>query len=183
MTTKTPLRSSPLVHILGLGLLLGLSLLIAKGPPTAGDEARRVIVTRNELAHLTAGFMRTWNREPTADELRGELEKFLGEEVLYHEALARGYDADDLAVRRAMQRKMEFLGESQVAAEPPTDVEIRAYFALRQENTEHPRSSASLRSTSIRKGGTTPSATRAWPSRRSGGRTRTERSSIAGETV
>jgi hypothetical protein len=97
-----------------------------------------VIVTRNDLAHLTAGFMRTWNREPTAEELRGELEKFLREEVLYREALVRGYDADDLVVRRAMQRKMEFLGESQVAAEPPTDEEIRAYFTLRQEKYRRP---------------------------------------------
>lgn len=138
MTTKTAIRSSPLVHILGLGLLLGLSLVIAKGPPTAGDEARRVMVTRNDLAHLTVGFMRTWNRAPTAEELRGELEKFIREEVLYREALARGYDTDDPVVRRAMQRKMEFLGESQVAAEPPTDEEIRAYFALRQEKYRTP---------------------------------------------
>ena len=82
MATTFSMRSNPLVHILAFGLLLGLSLLIAKGPPSSGDEARRVIVTRNDLAHLTAGFTRTWNREPTTEELRGKLEKFFREEVL-----------------------------------------------------------------------------------------------------
>jgi len=130
-----------------------------------------VIVTRNDLAHPTAGFMRTWNREPTTEELRGELEKFLREEILYREALARGYDADDLVVRRAMQRKMEFLGESQLAAEPPTDEEIRAYYALRQESTARPPSSASRRFTSIRNRGPTLIGTRAPRSKVCGKRT------------
>lgn len=138
METRKRFLSSPVVHVLALGLLFGVILLIAQGPPTTGDESRRVVVTRNDLAHLTASFMRTWNRPPTEKELRGELESFLREEILYREALARGYDEDDIVVRRAMQRKMEFLGESQVAAAPPTDEELRAYFALRQDKYREP---------------------------------------------
>ena len=53
---------------------LGVALLIAKGPPTAGDEARRVVITASDLAQLRVAFMRTWQREPTDVELRGELE-------------------------------------------------------------------------------------------------------------
>jgi hypothetical protein len=124
---------STLFHILGLGFLLGVALLIAERPPTAGDEARRVVVTASDLAQLRVAFMRTWQREPTDVELRGELEKFIREEVLYREALARGYDRDDIVVRRAMQRKMEFLGQAQATAAPPSDDEIQAYFALRRE--------------------------------------------------
>jgi hypothetical protein len=129
---------STLFHVLGLGLLLGVALLIAKGPPTAGDEARRVVITASDLAQLRVAFMRTWQREPTDVELRGELEKFIREEVLYREALARGYDRDDIVVRRAMQRKMEFLGQAQATAEPPSDEEIQAYFALRTEKYRTP---------------------------------------------
>ena len=36
--------------------------------------------------------MRTWQRQPTAMELRGELERYVRQEVLYRETLARGYD-------------------------------------------------------------------------------------------
>ena len=129
---------STVVHVVALGMLLGLALLIARGPATSGDEARRVVVTVNDLAQLRVAFMRTWQREPTERELRGELEKFIREEVLYREALARGYDRDDTVVRRAMQRKMEFLGQAQATAEPPSDEEIQAYFALRREKYRTP---------------------------------------------
>lgn len=37
-----------------------------------------------------------------------------------------------------MQRKMEFLGESQATSAPPTEDEIRAYFALRQARYRKP---------------------------------------------
>lgn len=134
---KKQVFRSTLSHVLVLGLLFGVALLVAKGPATSGDEARRVVVTANDLAQLRVAFMRTWQREPTDVELRGELEKFIREEVLYREALARGYDRDDTVVRRAMQRKMEFLGQSQ-AAEPPSDEEVQAYFALRQEKYRSP---------------------------------------------
>jgi hypothetical protein len=103
-------KQNSVLHILGLGLLLGVVLLVAKGPPTSGDEERLVVITAADLAQLRVAFMRTWQREPTQMELQGELEKFIREEVLYREALARGYDRDDLVVRRAMQGKMEFLG-------------------------------------------------------------------------
>jgi hypothetical protein len=135
---KKKLFQNTLVHILGLGLLLGVALLIAKGPPTADDEERRVVITASDLAQLRVAFMRTWQREPTDVELRGELERFIREEVLYREALARGYDRDDIVVRRAMQRKMEFLGQAQATAEPPSDDEIQAYFALRREKYRTP---------------------------------------------
>jgi hypothetical protein len=131
-------KTNPVLHILVLGLFLGLVLLVARGPSTSGDEARLVVISAGDLAQLRVGFMRTWQREPTQIELQGELERYIREEVLSREALARGYDRDDLVVRRAMQRKMEFLAQSQVDNEPPTDEEIQAYFALRQERYRTP---------------------------------------------
>jgi len=127
----------PFTHILLLGLLVAAAILIAKGPPT-GDVAKRVVVTGGDLLQLRAGFMRTWQREPTPAEMRGELERFVRQEILYREALARGYDRDDLVVRRAMQQKMEFLAASQGSQQPPTEEEIEAFFALRRERYRLP---------------------------------------------
>lgn len=129
---------SPLTHVFVLGVLLALALLIVHGPPSGEDEARRVVITGSDLIQLRAAFARTWQREPTETELRGEIQKLIREEVLYREALARGYDRDDVVVRRAMQRKMEFLAEAQGLREPPTDEEIQAYFALRRERYSLP---------------------------------------------
>jgi hypothetical protein len=105
------LFKKPAVHVILLGLIVAAAILIAKGPPTA-DASRRVVVTGADLLQQRAAFMRTWQREPTSDELRGALEQHIRQEVLYREALAREYDRDDLVVRRAMQQKMEFLAAS-----------------------------------------------------------------------
>ncbi len=131
------LFKKPAVHVILLGLIVAAAILIAKGPPTA-DASRRVVVTGADLLQQRAAFMRTWQREPTAEELRGGLEQHIRQEVLYREALARGYDRDDLVVRRAMQQKMEFLAASQAMQEPPTEEEIEAFFALRQERYRLP---------------------------------------------
>lgn len=131
------LFKKPAVHVFLLGLLVAAAILIAKGPPSA-DASRRVVVTGADLLQQRAAFMRTWRREPTAEELRGALEQHIRQEVLYREALARGYDRDDLVVRRAMQQKMEFLAASQAMQEPPTEEEIEAFFALRRERYRLP---------------------------------------------
>ena len=127
----------PAFRVVALGILIAAAILLAKGPPTA-DESRRVVITGGDLMQLQAAFMRTWQREPTIDELRGSLEQHIRQEVLYREALARGYDRDDLVVRRAMQQKMEFLAASQALQEPPTEEEIEAFFSLRSERYRLP---------------------------------------------
>ena len=131
------LFNRPAVHVILLGVMVAVAILIAKGPPTA-DASRRVVVTGADLLQQRAAFMRTWQREPTAEELRGALEQHIRQEVLYREALAREYDRDDLVVRRAMQQKMEFLAASQALQEPPIEEEIEAFFALRQERYRLP---------------------------------------------
>jgi len=136
-TVKDSLFKNPALHVLILGVLVAAAVLIAKGPPT-GDPARRVVITGGDLLQLRAGFVRTWQREPTSEELRGALEQHIRQEVLYREALARGYDRDDQVVRRAMQQKMEFLSASQALREPPTEAEIEAFFALRQDRYRLP---------------------------------------------
>ena len=131
------ITENPAAHIVILGLIVAAAILIAKGPPT-GDDSYRVVITGSDVLQLRAAFMRTWQREPTSTELRGALEQHIRQEILYREALARGYDRDDLVVRRAMQRKMEFLAASQALEEPPSDEEIQAYFSLRGERYRLP---------------------------------------------
>jgi len=70
--------------------------------------------------------------------MRGQIEQFVRQEVLYREALARGYDKDDPLVRRAMQQKMEFLGQAQAVQDTLTEQEIEAFYALRREQYRVP---------------------------------------------
>jgi hypothetical protein len=135
---KNAFLHHPLVHILFFGFLLAIVIFILLGPPTSPEASRQVIISDSDIAQLRATWMRQWQREPTPEELRGLVEQFIREEVMYREAVARGFDRDDMIVRRAMQRKMEFLGEAQVVQEVPTDEEIQSYFALRQERYRVP---------------------------------------------
>jgi hypothetical protein len=135
---KTRMTRNPLVHIVLFGVLLAGVLLILRGPPASREEVRQVVITDSDVEQVRGAWRRTWKREPTQMELRGQLEQFIREEVLYREALARGFDRDDTIVRRTMQRKMEFLAEGQVLGEEPTEDEIRAYYAFRRERYRVP---------------------------------------------
>ena len=141
MKQETANNSSPghtLAHLLGFGLLLALILGLVRGTPQAGNTTDRVTFTEADLKHVHARHMRTWNRPPTADELRKAMEQYVREEILYREALARDFDRNDPTVRLAMVRKVMMLGTARAEAIEPSDKELQAYFSLRQERYRIP---------------------------------------------
>ena len=127
-----------LAHLLGFGLLLALILMVVRGTPQAGDATARVTFTEVDVKQVHARHMRTWNRPPTAEELRKAMEQYVRQEILYREALARDFDRNDPTVRLAMVRKVMMLGTARAEATEPSDKEMQAYFALRQERYRIP---------------------------------------------
>jgi hypothetical protein len=77
--------------------------------------------------------MRTWSRPPTEEELRRAFELYVREEILYREALARDLDREDPTVRLTMVRKITMMGTAQAEAAEPSEAELQAFYALRQE--------------------------------------------------
>jgi hypothetical protein len=127
-------------HMLGFSLLLALLILLAKGPPVDSEDGGRVAFSEADLAHVHAAFERTWNRPPTAVELRTAFDRYVRDEVFYREALARGLDRNDPVVKLSLVRKITMLGTAQAQAAEPTDAEIKAYFELRTERYRIPAS-------------------------------------------
>jgi hypothetical protein len=115
----------PLVHFLlaGLGLFLLFSY-AADSPDVADDE---IVVSSGQIEHLTTIFVKTWQRAPTDQELRGLIDNFILEEVLYREATAIGLDQDDTIIRRRLRQKMEFLVDDFSAADP-SDVDLQQFL-------------------------------------------------------
>jgi hypothetical protein len=141
MKQETNNTSSPgrtLVHLLGFGLLLALILMVVWGTPQAGDATGRVTFTEVDLKQVHARHTRTWNRPPTAEELRKAMQQYVREEILYREALARNFDRNDPTVRLAMVRKVMMLGTARAEAMEPSDKELQAYFSLRQQQYRIP---------------------------------------------
>lgn len=109
----------PLLHFLVAGAGLFLLYSFAEVPDAVGDN--EIIVSSGQVEHLTALFVKTWQRPPTASELTGLIDNFILEEVLYREATAIGLDQDDTIIRRRLKQKMEFLVDDFSSANPADD--------------------------------------------------------------
>ncbi len=124
------LLREPLVHFLAIGAALFLVFAWKGG---AGSSSGRIVVTRARMESLAAGFSRTWQRPPTADELKGLVDGYVREEIAVREAMATGLDRDDTIIRRRLKQKIDFLAEDRIDAAPPTDADLVAWLAAHPE--------------------------------------------------
>lgn len=126
------------VHLFAFGLLLAMAMMLVRGTPGDTEDMNRVIFTEADVSQVRARIMRTWNRPPTAIELRKGLEQYIRDEILFREAIALNLDRADPTVRMAMVRKITMMGTAQVDAAELKDEEIEAYFTLRKERYRIP---------------------------------------------
>lgn len=118
----------PLLHF----LLIGAALFVVFGlvnERTAGDADNQVVVSAGRIAQLENIFNKTWQRPPTAEELKGLIDDFVLEEIYYRQAVAMGIDRDDTVIRRRLRQKFEFLTDDIAAATAPSDEVLTRYLA------------------------------------------------------
>ena len=120
------LLKEPLVHFLVLGLIIFAvyHALNRSNEP----EPDKIVVTQARIEQLAGLFAKTWQRPPIAAELKGLIDDYVKEEILYREALALGLDNDDTVIRRRLRQKMEFLSDTVIGALNPTDEELETYL-------------------------------------------------------
>lgn len=120
------LVKEPLVHFLLLAVVIfAVYGLINREWIAAPD---RIVVTTAKIEQLVSVFAKTWQRPPTAEELKGLIDDYVKEEIYVREASALGLDKDDTVIRRRLRLKMEFLNEVAADALAPTDAELEAYL-------------------------------------------------------
>jgi PPIC-type PPIASE domain len=73
-----------------------------------------------------------WQREPTAEELRGAVRQLLNEQLLALEAHTMRLDENDTVVRRRLAQKLNFIIEGTTRLVEPTEQALLAYY------TSHP---------------------------------------------
>jgi hypothetical protein len=105
--------------------LFGINAYFTRG---SEEEPAKIVVTTPQIENLAQTFERTWQRQPTPEELDGLVEDYIRDEVYYREGKAIGVDRDDIVIRRRIRQKMEFFAEDMAAAEP-TDAELAAYLS------------------------------------------------------
>ena len=121
------LLREPLVHFAGLALVI-FAVYYALTPLAAHSGDNVIVVTAPKIEQMAAIFAKTWQRPPSADELKGLIDDYVKEEIYVREALALGLDRDDTVIRRRLQQKMEFLTDLGVDQLSPTDAELEVYL-------------------------------------------------------
>lgn len=118
----------PLVQFLLVGLALFGAWHLVGPADAARDEARRIVVTEDDLKQIRLALAAQGQPPPTPQQMRSLVEARVREEVLYREAIALGLDKDDAIVRRQLARKMEFVAEDVSKLQEPQPGELRAWY-------------------------------------------------------
>jgi hypothetical protein len=119
------LLREPLIHFLLIGLLLFLLYGKAASPSREGN---RITVDRTVVAALAGQFQATWSRPPTPVELKGLVDSYVRDEILYREGVALGLAKDDPVIKRRVRQKLEVLIEEEGKSGPASDAELTAYL-------------------------------------------------------
>ena len=125
----------PFLHFVLLGVLVFAvdAFLRARSAQVGGGE---IVVTQGRIENLAALFARTWQRPPTAGELRSLVDEYVLEEALFREGVALGVDQGDTVIRRRVRQKMDFFVDDLIDSGESPEAELQVWLA------EHPDSYA-----------------------------------------
>jgi hypothetical protein len=126
------LRAEPIVHFFLLGLVL-----FAAHRWLVGDP-RTIVVTPGLKAELSRRFEDLRGQKPTASQLETELRQWTRDEAAFREALRRGLDRDDPAIRNVLVTKMQAIAAAEVTTRTPSDAELERWLGAHRERYEVP---------------------------------------------
>ena len=120
------LLREPLLHFLLIGMLL--FLLYGKVAPPSSD-GNRITVDQAAISALAGQFQATWSRPPTPEELKGLVDGYVRDEILYREGVALGLLKGDPVIKRRVRQKLEVLIEEEGRSGVASDAELSAYLS------------------------------------------------------
>lgn len=132
---KSLLRE-PLLHFLVLGALIFIADWAVRSD---ANNARIIVIDDGVRNNLTTLFREGQGREPTPEELKALVDRWIYEEVMYREALALGLDKGDQMFRSRLELKMRALLIDNVTLDPPTDDELRQWLDSHRDRYAAPR--------------------------------------------
>jgi len=89
---------------------------------------KRIDISEGQVQLLRETFTKTWNREPTEQELNAQIEGFIKDEIYYKEAVALGLDKSDIAVKRRLRQIMEMMMDDMATVYPSED-QLKKYLS------------------------------------------------------
>ncbi len=124
----------PLVHfVVAGGLLFGAWSWLAPTEDTAVD-GDVIVLDQARLDHLETLWKAQWKHDPSPEDVKAIIDRHLRQEVFYREALRMGLDHEDDIIRTRLAQKMEAVASDLSALmQPPTDQQLRAFYAERPD--------------------------------------------------
>ncbi|MEQ1931408.1 MAG: peptidylprolyl isomerase [Parvularculaceae bacterium] len=133
----------PLLQFLAVGAVFFAAASVIKPPP---DDERSIVVDRAALLEFIQYRSKAFDAG-TANEILAGLkpeerealiEDYIREEIAYREALKLDLEADDYVVKQRLIQKFEFLQETLIGDEPPTEKEISAWYEGHKQDYVEP---------------------------------------------
>ena len=108
------------------------------GAPDDSDNERTISVTSGEIEAMTDQWLNLWNRPPTNEELAGVIRDHVRVTILAKEAVAMGLDEGDVVIKRRLAQKVQYLSDSLMTPEEPTEQELTDWYAANIEKFKQP---------------------------------------------
>ncbi len=133
----------PLAHFLVLGAaLFALDRLRSPAPVATPApartvearpvEAKTIRIDAEQRRALTAMAEKRVGHPPAPQDVEAEIDRWISEEILFREAIARGLDRDDPVVHERIASRMSYVLEQTLVVPEPTDAELRTWFDQHQ---------------------------------------------------
>ena len=131
-------NKKPLVHFFILGLVVfGLRAWFEK-PARTGSNKALIEITSADLEWFRTLFKKRMGRDPTVEELEGQVSQLVREQVLSREAERLGLDENDPIVQRRLSQKVEYLFKDMAAAIQPSEEELQTFLETYRNRYEIP---------------------------------------------
>src|SRR5712671_7772251 len=125
----------PLVHFVLLGaLIFGADAVLH--PPPKDDKV--ITVTKAMRQSFIENFDEDKSRSPSEAELEKMIESWVASEILYREGKMLAVDRGDDMIRDRIAFKLQLLIFDQIRVAPPTEDELRAWFADNHQRFDEP---------------------------------------------
>ena len=114
------------MHFFAIGaLLFGFSTLIT-GKNDAESTQYKIFISEARVAAIRARYERQLGPIASAKQLRTLVDEYVEDEILYREALTRGFASDNPAVVNRLHQKLAFLGDEHVGELSDTEAVRKA---------------------------------------------------------
>ena len=102
------------------------------------DDTRAIQVASVAQREMRDMFVAGMKREPSADDMRILVERWVDNEVLYREGLALGVDRGDSAIRDRVIFKTLSIAQSGLSLPALDEAQLRAWFEARRDRYDQP---------------------------------------------